>query len=56
MWRYRDFEIEVRAMQEPAYIRMYESGKFEDRVERALSLLEDCRVCPRDCSVNRARG
>ena len=42
-------------MQEPGYIRIYESGQFEDRVEKALSLLEDCRVCPRDCSVNRLK-
>ena len=38
---------------EPAYLKLYESGELERRVERALALLEDCAVCPRDCRVNR---
>ena len=38
---------------EPAYLRLHESGELERRVERALALLEDCTVCPRDCHVNR---
>ncbi len=38
---------------EPAYLRLYESGELERRVERGLRLLEDCTVCPRDCRVNR---
>ena len=42
-----------RAKLEPAYLRLYESGELERRVERALALLEDCTVCPRDCRVNR---
>ena len=42
-----------RAKLEPAYLELYESGELERRVERALALLEDCTVCPRDCRVNR---
>jgi len=38
---------------QPAYLRLYESGELGRRVERALGLLEDCTVCPRDCRVNR---
>ncbi len=38
---------------EPAYVRLYESGELERRVERALAKLADCRLCPRDCGVNR---
>src|SRR3990167_8014290 len=42
-----------RAKLEPAYLELYESRELERRVERALALLEDCTVCPRDCRVNR---
>ncbi len=37
----------------PGYLRLYESGEMEKRVEWALSSLEKCRVCPWDCEVNR---
>ena len=37
----------------PAYLRLYESSELARRVERALALLEDCTLCPRDCHVNR---
>jgi putative pyruvate formate lyase activating enzyme len=36
-----------------AYLELYRSGKLRERIDRALSLLEDCSVCPRNCSVNR---
>ncbi len=38
---------------EPAYLRLYESGKLRVRVERALESLRSCRVCPRNCGVDR---
>jgi putative pyruvate formate lyase activating enzyme len=38
---------------EPAYLRLYESGELQARVERAVAMLESCQVCPRDCKVNR---
>ena len=38
---------------EPACLRFYRSGGFPQRVERALSELEDCCACPRNCHVNR---
>jgi len=38
---------------QPAYLRLYESGELERRVERALDLLESCTACPRNCRVNR---
>src|SRR5215469_12500602 len=38
---------------EPAYLRLYEAGELKCRVERALEKLADCRLCPRDCGVNR---
>ena len=41
---------------QPAYLRRCESGELERRVERALSLLESCTACPRNCRVNRLAG
>ncbi len=37
----------------PAYLRSYEEGHLQEKVKEALSLLESCRVCPRDCGINR---
>jgi putative pyruvate formate lyase activating enzyme len=38
---------------EPAYLRLHASGELARRVEAALERLADCRLCPRDCGVNR---
>ena len=38
---------------EPAYLKLYESGELKLRVAAAVASLESCRVCPRDCKVNR---
>src|SRR5881396_791245 len=35
----------------PAYQSL--SGSFSQKRQRALKSLEDCRMCPRDCGVNR---
>jgi putative pyruvate formate lyase activating enzyme len=42
-----------RSQFEPAYLRLFESGELEQRAERALALLADCTLCPRDCHVDR---
>ena len=38
---------------EPSYLATYESGALAEKVERALEELRSCRVCPRDCDVDR---
>src|SRR5690348_12196317 len=38
---------------EPAYLRLWRAGEFSTRVEEALSRLSDCRLCPRNCGVDR---
>jgi putative pyruvate formate lyase activating enzyme len=38
---------------EPAYLALHRSGELARRVEAALAALKDCRVCPRDCAVDR---
>lgn len=35
---------------------LYQSGALKDRVKKARTLLESCRVCPRQCGVNRLKG
>ncbi len=37
----------------PAYIETYESGELRLKVDEALEALRACRVCPRDCDVDR---
>jgi putative pyruvate formate lyase activating enzyme len=37
----------------PAYLELYESGELARRVEDAVGALGECRVCPRDCKVDR---
>lgn len=36
-----------------AYLELYRSGKLRERIDTALSSLESCSVCPRNCGVNR---
>jgi putative pyruvate formate lyase activating enzyme len=43
-------------MNEPSYIKLYETGELRIRVEQALSILENCSLCPRRCGVNRLAG
>lgn len=40
----------------PSYLGLYESGELARRTELALSILEACTLCPRQCRVNRLRG
>ncbi|RJR40818.1 MAG: radical SAM protein [Desulfobacteraceae bacterium] len=40
-------------MSEPSYLKLYESGEIRERIEEALRLLNPCRLCPRECGVNR---
>jgi putative pyruvate formate lyase activating enzyme len=37
----------------PAYVRAYEAGMLQERAARAVESLRGCRVCPRDCQVDR---
>jgi len=38
---------------EPAYLALAQTGELRRRAERALESLRWCRVCPRDCDVDR---
>ena len=41
---------------QPAYEKLEKEGKLAQRVEQAYAILEDCRLCPRSCEVNRLKG
>jgi putative pyruvate formate lyase activating enzyme len=38
---------------EPAYLALYRSGELQRRADAARASLCPCRVCPRDCGVDR---
>ena len=41
---------------EAAYLKLHRCGELKARVEEAYARLEDCRICPRECGVNRLAG
>jgi putative pyruvate formate lyase activating enzyme len=41
---------------EPAYIRLYESGELENRVDAGREMLRECKLCARECGVDRLQG
>lgn len=43
-------------MQWPAYLNAYDNGVLRRRVNRARETLRACRLCPRQCGVNRLAG
>jgi putative pyruvate formate lyase activating enzyme len=40
----------------PGYVTLFERGVLGERVRQAKEILEDCRLCPRACGVNRLEG
>jgi len=40
----------------PAYAVLQEEGRLAERIEQAYSIMENCRLCPRRCGVNRRAG
>jgi putative pyruvate formate lyase activating enzyme len=43
-------------MHEPSYLKLYKEGKLQDRIDRAVKLMNDCTLCPRECHVDRLSG
>jgi putative pyruvate formate lyase activating enzyme len=41
---------------EPSYLRLWETGAFSARVKMVGDLLAPCRLCPRECRVDRLAG
>jgi putative pyruvate formate lyase activating enzyme len=40
-------------MLEPLYLQLHREGELAKRVKQAVSLLGECRLCPRECKVDR---
>lgn len=41
---------------EPSYLRLHRTGELRKRAEALWSMMSSCRLCPRECGVNRLRG
>lgn len=41
---------------DPSYLKLHRNGELSVRLKKAMDLLESCRLCPRQCSVNRLKG
>jgi len=41
---------------EPAYLKLHKSGELKERADRLWKMMESCRLCPRECGVNRLAG
>jgi putative pyruvate formate lyase activating enzyme len=40
----------------PSYIGLHESGELDKRIQILHEILKECRLCPRECRVNRLDG
>jgi putative pyruvate formate lyase activating enzyme len=40
----------------PSYLRLWETGAFSERIKKVRDLLVPCRLCPRECRVDRLSG
>ena len=43
-------------MQEPSYLKLYREGKLQDLIDQVIEIMRDCRLCPRECKVDRLSG
>ncbi|MCX7855092.1 MAG: radical SAM protein [Anaerolineae bacterium] len=41
---------------EPAYLKLHRTGELAARAEKLWAIMESCRLCPRQCGVNRLKG
>lgn len=41
---------------EPAYLRLERAGQLAERARALYSIYRSCRLCPRQCGVNRLKG
>ena len=37
----------------PSYLSLWKSGELHERIKKAYDILSSCRICPRQCRVNR---
>jgi putative pyruvate formate lyase activating enzyme len=41
---------------EPAYLKLLKSGELKRRGEELWNMMESCRLCPRECGVDKLKG
>jgi putative pyruvate formate lyase activating enzyme len=41
---------------EPAYLKLHKTGELKTRAEALWAIMENCKLCPRRCGVNRHKG
>ena len=41
---------------EPAYLKLHRTGELKKRAENLWEIMEECRLCPRRCGVDRLGG
>ncbi len=41
---------------EPAYLKLHRSGELANRADALWAVMENCRLCPRQCGANRLQG
>ena len=41
---------------EPSYLKLHRSGELKKRGDKLWEMMESCRLCPRECGVNRLGG
>jgi putative pyruvate formate lyase activating enzyme len=41
---------------QPAYLKLHRTGELKKRAEKLRAIMEECRLCPRQCGVNRLEG
>jgi putative pyruvate formate lyase activating enzyme len=43
----------TKTMNEPSYLKLYRDGILKDRVQKAVDQMKHCKLCPRECGINR---
>jgi putative pyruvate formate lyase activating enzyme len=42
--------------EEPGYLQLYRLSGLEERIDQAQKMLSPCRLCPRNCAVDRLKN
>ncbi len=48
--------VKLQSDFEPSYLKLHKTGELKKRADELWSILENCRLCPRECGVNRLKG
>ena len=51
--RFHTLLLTLNRMREPSYLELLRTGDLDARADRLMEMLRVCRICPRDCDVNR---